>query len=332
MAGASKQKQKLLRMEQIFKTSTDEDHTLTGNELIEILEKEGIKAERKTIYDDIATLCDSGVTIETVKKGHSNAYFYSNPNDFTNEQLLILASAVASCRFLTIKKSNDLISKLQGMTNKYTAAQLGRQIFIAQRSNNKSVNETIYYSINTIQNAILKKKKITFQYYSYNANKKRQLKHGGEPYTVSPYALVWENDNYYLACICHNISHGEVRRFRLDRMAEVTMTEYKIAAFTDEEKRELDNSKSLFLMFGGEKKELKIQFDNDLMDVVIDRFGESVECIKNSESTFVVKCEVQIAPTFWGWLFQFGTRAVVLDPPEVVSEAKQYLTDMLNEY
>ena len=330
MAGQSKQKQKLLRMEQIFRTQTDEEHTLTGNQLIDILEKEGIKAERKTIYDDIATLCDSGVTIETVKKGHSNAYFYANNNDFQSEELFILASAVASCRFLTTKKSNELISKLQRNTNQYTANQLGRQIFVGMRSRNKSVNETIYYSINTIQNAIAKKRKITFKYYTYNTMKKRHLKHGGEPYLVSPYELVWENDNYYLTCLCHN--HGNVVRYRVDRMAEVTITENKIASFTDEEKRELENFKSLYSMYGGEKKELRIQFHGSLMDAVIDRFGENVECQKTSEDSFVIRVEVQISPPFWGWLFQFGTKARIIEPFDVVSQAKQILLDLAEMY
>lgn len=330
MAGASKQKQKLLRMEQIFKTLTDENNVITGNELIDMLEKEGIKAERKTIYDDIATLNDSGVTIETVKKGHSNAYFYASREDFSAEELFILASAVASCRFLTSRKSNELITKLQRITNKFTAAQLGRQIYVAQRSRNKSVNETIYYSINTIQNAIVKKKKITFKYYTYNSMKKRQLKHGGEPYLVSPNELVWENDNYYLTCVCHN--HGEVCRYRVDRMADVKITDSKIAAFTEDEKKELDSFKSLYSMYGGEKRELKIQFDNSLMDVVIDRFGENVECMKNSDDTFVVRCEVQLAPTFWGWLFQFGTKARILEPYDVVKKAQMLLSDIIDLY
>lgn len=330
MAGASKQKRKLLRMEQIFKSQTDENNVLTGNQLIEILAKEGIKADRKTIYDDIATLCDSGVTIETVKKGHSNAYFYANRDDFTSEELYILASAAASCRFLTTKKSNELIAKLQRVTNKFTAGQLGRQIYVAQRSRNKSVNETIYYSINTIQNAILKKKKVTFKYYTYNTMKKRQLKHGGEPYLVSPYELVWESDNYYLVCFCHN--HGTVVRYRVDRMAEVKMTDSKIAAFSEEDKQQLDSYKSLYSMYGGEKRELRIQFDNTLMDVIIDRFGENIECIKNSENTFVLLCQVQIAPTFWGWLFQFGTKAKILEPYDVVKMARQALNDMLDQY
>ncbi|MBR4554754.1 MAG: WYL domain-containing protein [Ruminococcus sp.] len=330
MAGASKQKQKLLRMEQIFKTQTDENNVITGNELIEILEKEGIKAERKTIYDDIATLNDSGVAIETVKKGHSNAYFYSNDEDFSAEELFILASAVASCRFLTSRKSNELISKLQRITNKFTAAQLGRQIHVAQRSRNKSVNETIYYSINTIQNAILKKKKITFRYYTYNTLKKRQLKHGGEPYLVSPNELVWENDNYYLTCLCHN--HGKVCRYRVDRMTDVNITDSKIAAFSDDEKKELESYKSLYSMYGGEKKELKIQFDNSLMDTVIDRFGENVECMKNSDDTFVIRCEIQLAPTFWGWLFQFGQKAKILEPFDVCKNARALINELLDQY
>ncbi|MBR6872555.1 MAG: transcriptional regulator [Ruminococcus sp.] len=330
MAGQSKQKQKLLRMEQIFKTLTDENNVITGNELIDMLEKEGIKAERKTIYDDIATLNDSGVTIETVKKGHSNAYFYFNRSDFNAEELFILASAVASCRFLTSRKSNELISKLQRITNKFTAAQLGRQIYVAQRSRNKSINETIYYSINTIQNAILKKKQITFRYYTYNTLKKRQLKHGGEPYRVSPNELVWENDNYYLTCLCHN--HNDVCRYRVDRMTDVNMIDERIAPFTEDEKKKLESYKSLFLMYGGEKRQLKIQFANHLMDAVIDRFGENVECTKNGDDTFVISCEVQVSPTFWGWLFQFGTSAKILEPYDVVKQAQRMLSELIDNY
>ena len=130
--------------------------------------------------------------------------------------------------------------------------------------------------------------------------------------------------------MCHN--HGAVCRYRVDRMTEVTMTDSKIAAFTEEEKKDLDSFKSLFTMYGGERRELKLQFNNSLMDVVIDRFGDNVECMKNSDDTFVIRCEVQLSPTFWGWLFQFGTKAKVLEPYDVCKKAQMLLNDLLDMY
>lgn len=327
MAGLSKQKQKLLIMEQLFKRCTDEDHALTGNQLIDILNNEGIKAERKTIYDDIATLCDSGLELETTKSGHSNAYFLAD-RLFQDEELFLLADAVASSKFLTIKKSNELIKKLQTLTSDYKAKQLRRSIYVDNRT--KTYNEYVYYNINSIQNGIFNDKDISFKYYEYNSQKKKQLKHGGETYTVSPFQLIWENDNYYLACYC--FKHEKICRYRVDRMTEVTVMDRKRRKLTEDEEKELKNQRSLYSMYGGLEENIRIQLDNSLINVVIDKFGEKVICHTNSENTFYINADVQISPPFWGWLFQFGNKAKILSPSYVAAMAKKQLEEIANMY
>ena len=220
MTGVSRQKQKLLTMKKLFETKTDEKHTITGNRLIEILGDYGIKAERKTIYDDIKTLCDSGMDIEITKDGHSNAYYLAQ-RLFQDEELYVLADAVASSRFLTQKKSKELLKKIQSLTSEHKAKDLRRMVYVSNRT--KTFNEQIYYAINSIQEGIFSGLEIHFKYYEYTVEKRKQLRHGGEVYTVSPYSLVWENDNYYLVCYCEK--HEKICRYRVDRMTQVTVTD-----------------------------------------------------------------------------------------------------------
>ena len=314
-------------MKQLFEHRTDEKHTLTGNRLIEILGENGIKAERKTIYDDIKTLCDSGMDIETTKDGHSNAYYLAD-RLFQDEELYVLADAVASSKFLTQKKSKELIKKLQQLTSDYKAKDLRRLVYVENRT--KTFNEQIYYAINKIQEGIFTQSQIRFKYFEYTVEKKKQLKHGGEVYAVSPYALVWENENYYL--VCYSEKHRNISRFRVDRMTQVDVTELPARDLSDEEQAEVTNLSSLYGMYGGELMELKIQFDNSLINVVMDRFGEKTICHKNSDSTFYINHEVQIAPTFWGWLFQFGSKAKILEPASAVEMAKAEIEKLSSNY
>lgn len=327
MAGLSKQKQKLLIMEQLFNKRTDENHALTGNQLIDILAHQDIKAERKTIYDDIATLCDSGIKLEVTKIGHSNAYFLSE-RLFQDEELFLLADAVASSKFLTIKKSNELIKKLQSLTSDHKAKQLRRSIYVDNRT--KAFNENIYYTINTVQEGIFSDRNITFNYFEYSLEKRKQLKHGGELYTVSPFQLIWENNNYYLACYC--FKHKKICRYRVDRMTNVSVSDEKRCKLTEEEAEEMKNQRSLYSMYGGEEETVQIQFDNSLINVVIDRFGERVICHQNSENTFYINADVQISPTFWGWLFQFGDKAKILGPSQVAVMAQRKIKELADMY
>lgn len=327
MTGVSRQKQKLLTMKKLFETKTDEKHTITGNRLIEILGDYGIKAERKTIYDDIKTLCNSGMDIEITKDGHSNAYYLAQ-RLFQDEELYVLADAVASSRFLTQKKSKELLKKIQSLTSEHKAKDLRRMVYVSNRT--KTFNEQIYYAINSIQEGIFSGLEIHFKYYEYTVEKRKQLRHGGEVYTVSPYSLVWENDNYYLVCYCEK--HEKICRYRVDRMTQVTVTDIPRRELSEEEKTEVTNRQTIYGMYGGELMTLQLQFDNKLIDVVMDRFGEKTICHKNSDNTFYINEEVQVAPTFWGWLFQFGPQAKVLGPERAVEMAKDAISDIADCY
>lgn len=327
MAGGSRQKQKLLTMKDFFEHQTDENHAVTGNRLIDYLSDIGIKAERKTIYNDIKTLCGSGMDIEIKKDGHSNAY-YLGERLFQDEELFVLADAVASCRFLTKKKSQELIRKIQKLTSDYKATRLKRSIYVEKRA--KNFNEQIYYAINKIQEGIFENKEITFKYSQFTPDKKVILKHNGEIYRVSPYSLVWENENYYLICYC--TKHNKICRYRVDRMLNVSTEKTERKKLTDEENEQVTNLQSLYGMYGGELESVTMRFDNSLANAVMDRFGTKLHTSRDSESTFRITADVQIAPTFWGWFFQFGNKAKILGPETVVEAAKKEIAKLADCY
>lgn len=319
------QKQKLLILQSIFNEKTDEEHSLTVNELISELEKYGIKSERKTIYDDISTLIECKMDIVTIRRGHSNAY-YLGSRVFQEEELQVLADAIASSKFLTTKKSNELIKKLQSLTSSFRGKNLRRNIYVENRV--KTFNESIYYNINAIHCAIFNKYKITFKYLEYNLLKEKKFKHNGELYTVSPYYLIWEKDYYYL--VCFSEKHQSICRFRVDRISDVNQTALKITELSKEQESIAKNLRSTYDMYGGELETVTLELDKSLINVIIDRYGDNVTLRDKSDTTFIVRIEVQISPPFWGWLFQFGTKAKILAPQNVVNQAIENLTS-LNE-
>ncbi len=222
MAGVSKQKQKLLIMEQMFDRQTDIDHPITGNQLIEILKNMDIKAERKTIYDDIATLCDAGLGIETTKRGHSNAY-YKAQRLFDDEELKILANMCASSKYLTIKRANELIRKLQTLTSEHKAAGLKRTIYVANRT--KSSNDGVFGVVDVISEAIANDREVEMIYSDENDRKK------GEKIVISPYHIVCEGDDYYIICVCG----GEILRLKAERMSSPSLGNEGRYSLSDEE-------------------------------------------------------------------------------------------------
>lgn len=323
----NRQKGKLLILEKILLTETDENHKLSGNDLIAKLAAYDISCERKTVYDDIATLTESGMDIVTEKVGHSN-YYYVGTRHFQDEELLVLADAVASSRFLTQKKSGELIKKLQALTSRYKAQQLRRSIYVGCRV--KTYNEAIYYSINAIHDAIYRDLQITFKYTEYDLNKKKRYRNHGQLYKVSPYQLIWENDCYYLVCFCHK--HNDISRYRVDRMSEVAVSDEKRRALTIDEEELAKELLSTYNMYGGTKETVTLEMSTKLINVLIDRFGDGVHLTRTSEDKFQVKVDVQVSPTFWGWLFQFGTDARVVAPRWVVNEGSKMLNGILSLY
>ena len=294
----TRQKQKLLILQNILLNETDENHKLTVNELIEKLAAHGVSVERKTVYDDIATLIDSGLDVMIEKVGHSN-YYYIGSRNFQDEELLVLADAVASSKFLTKKKSDELIKKLQNLTSKYKAQQLRRMIYVGNRV--KTYNEAIYYSINAIHDAIFRDRQIVFRYTEYDLEKKKRYRHHGEVYQVSPYYLIWENDCYYLVCYC--VKHDELCRYRVDRMSGVEISTKKRRALSMGEEELAKELMGTYSMYGGTRETVTLEMSVSLINVLIDRFGDSVHVNRVSDDKFTVKLDIQVSPTFWGWLF-----------------------------
>lgn len=328
MAGVSKQKQKLLVMEQLFKQRTDEAHAITGNQLIEILGSMGIKAERKTIYDDIATLCDAGLNIQTTKSGHSNAY-YMGDRLFDDEELKVLANTVASSKYLTIKKSNEIIKKLQTLTSEYKSPALRRSIHIENRS--KSFNDAVYHTVNVVQEAILSDREVEFSCSEGTSatDRKRQSKRD-ERITVSPYYIVWERERYYIVCWCND--REKICRYRAEKMADIALTDEKRHSLTEEEEQELRRLKSGGVLSEGSTEELRIRFDNSLIEAVYERFGDRTAIRYDSERTFYVDVTVQLSPMFWGWLFGFGDKVKILSPEYAAEIAGEKLEKIAELY
>ncbi len=325
--GQAKQKNKLIVLKDILEQYTDEDHSLTVAEIIALLGENRIASERKTVYDDIATLIDFGMDIVVTRRGHSNAYYVAS-RLFQTEELYILSDAVASSRFLTKKKSSELISKIQKLTSKYIAPKLSREIFVNSRV--KAFNEGIYYNINSIHEAIRRNCKITFKYYYYDIEKRKKLKHAGYVYKVSPLRLVWEEDKYYLVCYCEK--HGDIARYRVDRMDGVNVTEEACVTLSEDAEQEAKAQLSVYSMFGGIEKSVSIEFDESLLAAGIDRFGTKVQSRCVADGRFKITVDVQISPPFWGWLFQFGSKARIVAPDDVRELAKQEIAKLASLY
>ena len=309
------QKLKLLYLMRILLTQSDELHTLTIKELISKLSEYDISVERKTIYDDIEALRQFGIDIVMEKK---KAYgYYVAARDFELPELKLLADAVQSSKFITEKKSRQLIKKLESLVNIYDAGKLKRQVYIQNRV--KNMNESIYYSVDTMHEAIAEGRKISFKYFDYNTNKERVFRRDGSSYIVDPIALTWNEENYYL--IARSPDRTGLSHYRVDRMNSVSVLKERRDK-TVSNINLAEYSKKVFGMFAGDETDVTLRVSNRLAGAVIDRFGRDVIIIADGEDHFRVSIRVIPSPTFYGWLFQFGELCTILSPQNVIDELK----------
>ena len=322
MPKSTGQKLKLLYLMQILLKKTDESHALTVNELIAGLAAYDIKAERKTIYDDIEMLRHYGLDIVT-EKSKSNSY-YIGCREFELPELKLLADAVQSSKFITERKSMSLIKKLENLASDYEAGKLSRQVFMQNRV--KSMNESIYYSVDSLHEAISEGRKISFKYFDYSVEKKRVFRKDAETYKVSPAALTWNDDNYYLIAYSDDISG--FKHYRVDKMSSVQ----KLAERVNPGVKDLslaEYSKKVFGMFGGEDTSVKLRFSNRLVGAVIDHFGKDVMLIADGGEHFTVTVSVALSPVFFGWIFQFGGMCKVISPQHLKEELRSYTREFM---
>ena len=315
MPKSDNQKLKLLYIRDYLERNSDERHPVGAQELIDMLARQGITAERKSIYSDIKALQDFGIDILN-RRGKDGGYYIGSRN-FELPELKLLIDAVQSSRFLTEKKSRELIKKLCQQCNRYDESLMHRDVVIDRRV--KSMNETIYYNVDAIQEAISRGVQITFRYFDWNIDGTRRYR--DRDYLASPYGLCQDNENCYL--LAHSPRHG-VTHYRVDRMTDIALTEEKRVPCPElTGPRLVEHANQLFQMYSGDRASVKLRFHRTLTNVVIDRFGHDIMLIPDGEDHFTFLVDVAVSPMFLSWVIGFGEKATILYPQHVVDECRK---------
>ena len=323
MAKSSGQKLKLFYIVKMLEENTDEKHPMSTAEIIERLAANGIHSERKSIYDDIDRLCEFGYDIIQVHSRLGGGYYMAG-REFELAELKLLVDAVQSSRFITTKKSRELIKKLERKAGKYDAGKLQRQVYVAGRI--KTENESIYYSIDNIHRAIQENRQIAFSYLDWNL--KKELKPRGNGLRrVSPWALIWREENYYLAA--YDSADGIMKHYRVDKMGAVEVLEQPREGMEQFAKVDIGAyTNRIFGMYGGEEESITLQFPKRLVGVVLDRFGREVDIRPVGEEFFHVRAKVVVSGQFFGWLAGIGKEAKIIKPLSVREQYRTWLTEI----
>ncbi len=312
MAKSANQKRKLLLLAKLLLERSDEDHPISRQDMQQELERWGVSAERKSIYDDMEQLKELGLDVQA-RRGRSGGW-YIGARDFELAELKLLVDAVQSSRFLTKRKSDALIRKLEGLTSVHQARQLQRQVYVDRRV--KTMNESIFYNVDKLQGAIAQNRVVTFRYFEYNARRERVFRREGARYKLTPYGLIWDSENYYLAG--WDELRREVRHYRVDKMADISVTSMK--GHPQEGWTAEGYARKHFGMFAGTPCQLRLRCEDRLAGVVIDRFGLEAALIPDGEGYFTVSVDLVVSPPLWGWLFGLGPGVEVLSPGWAVEE------------
>lgn len=318
MPRSANQKKKLSILRSIFLERSDEAHPLTMKELLNALAAHGISAERKSVYNDIETLRELGLDIRTVR-GKSVGY-YAASREFELPELKLLVDAVRASKFITEKKSAQLIKKLASLANIHDRRALNRAVFVSNRV--KSMNEEIYSSVDAIHDAIEQDVDITFKYFRWTPEKKKELQRGGSLYRVSPWSLVWDDSNYYL--VGYDNEKEEIRHFRVDKMQNVALAEAKRSGEAEFKKYDLySQTGAVFGMFGGTAERVTLSCANRLANVMLDRFGNDVTVMKDGADRFRITVNIAPSPIFLGWVISFGNEVKILSPQHVAEKLQE---------
>ena len=318
------QKTKILYILDYLQKNSHEEHPVRAQELMDMLGRHGISCDRKTIYSDIRALQDYGVDVICLPG--KNGGYYIGSRIFEPYELKLLIDAVQSSRYLTEKKSRELIEKLCAQCNEQDAMLMKRTVLIAGRV--KSMNETIYYNVDTIQDAIAHNRQISFRYFDWNMKGQRQYRE--KEYTASPYGLCQDNENCYLLALSPR--HG-VTSYRVDRMTDIHMLDDNRTPCPELSGKALvDHANQLFQMFAGDAVDVKLRFHKELLNVVIDRFGKDTMLIPDGDEYFNFTVKVAVSPMFLSWVIGFGNKAQILYPQAVIDQCKQLCLDAMNHY
>ena len=325
MPKSDNQKIKILYIMDYLQRNSREDHLVTASELIAMLERDhDISCDRKTIYSDIAALQEYGIDIISIP-GKKGGYYVASRN-FELPELKLLINAVHSSKYLTEKKSKELIEKICKQCNEHDAGLIRRNVLISGRV--KSMNETIYYNIDGIQDAIDQNVQITFRYFDWDLSGKRRYRE--KEYLASPYGLCQDNEFCYL--LSHTDRYG-VTSFRVDRMSDIQLTSTKRTPCPELTGKALnEHANKLFHMYSGDQVTVKMRFHRSLITVVIDRFGKDIMLIPDGDEHFNFTVDVAVSPMFLSWIIGFGNKAKILYPESVIEKCKALCQETINQY
>lgn len=316
MAQDNCQKIKLLKLYELLRQETDEQNPMTTMTIIDRLGQMGISCERRTLAKDMAILNEQGYEVMFRWIGKEKGY-YVEDRSFSVPELKILIDAVQAASFITDKKTSELIDKIAELGGSHRADILKSNMVCF--NTRKHSNETIFYSIGYLEDALLQQKKVIFRYFDLNEHGEKVYRRDGHHYVVEPVGLVFNEDNYYL--MVYSSRHDNTANYRVDRMDAVEIIDEQITDKALQLRETVDCfTEQAFKMYGGQPVDITIQFDSKLIGVVYDKFGEDTKMIRLNDTTCVATIKVQISPTFWGWIFQFGKQMQITSPNEVIEE------------
>ena len=332
MSRGTNQKFKFTYLMKIMQEKTDDEHSLTMPQIMEELERYDVTAERKSIYADFQDMTDKfGVEIIKEQIGRET-YYHVGAREFELAEVKLLIDAIQSSKFITQTKSRELITKIKSFVSEHQAKQLQRQVYINDRV--KTMNESVYYNVDDIHTAINQNKKIRFKYYKWDINKKLVPRHNGDWFVVSPWALTWDDENYYMVAF-DNLDH-KIKHYRVDKMMRISIEEEKRdgkEAFKNVDMAEY--SKATFGMYQGQKTKVKIRLANYMCGVFIDRFGKDISFRPIDDEHSELHVDVNVSPQFFGWIFSLGKDVKVVGPEEVVEDlrakTKEFLENLNHE-
>lgn len=327
MPKSANQKLRILYLMDYLRRMTDENHPASMNKLLAYLDSCDIQAERKTIYDDVELLRFYGEDI-VLAKGKNGGYFCAS-HKFELREIKLLVDSVQSSKFIPEKQSLKLIAKLEELTNIYEAGELQRQVYVTNRV--KSIRESVFINVDYIAAAINTDKAISFKYFTYNLKKEPEYRHDGKRYNVSPFALIWDDENYYM--LAYDNAECRMKHFRVDKMDKILINQ--TSRIGKEEFAKTDMSQynvKIFSMYSGNEETVKLRFTNNLVSVVVDRFGKNISVVPDGKDHFTISIKAQISPQFYAWLFGFAGECEILSPEYVRKEYSEKLRQTAQLY
>lgn len=319
MAAGENQKLKMLYLRKILSEETDQNHGLSAQQIIDRLEHCGVNEDRKTLYKDFDELERFGMEILSEQDGR-NVLYHLNDRLFELPELKLLVDSVQSSKFITEKKSRQLIRKLESLVSIHEAKHLHRQVLISGRV--KTMNESIYYNVDMLHDAINQGKQIRFRYGQWNVQKQMELRRGGAWYQVSPWCLMWDDENYYL--VAYDAEDQIIKHYRVDKMVNLSIA--KQAREGKEQFKQFDAAqytKQVFGMFGGEVMRVSLEGRNEMVGVLIDRFGKDITVYPKDSGHFAASMDVAVSRHFLAWVIALGDGIRITGPAKLVQQMRE---------